>query len=480
MRSFILALSLLFMTSTIISQNVTLRDNSNQYDFVIITIDQFVPACETFKDHKENTRNLKTLVTTKNQILSEFNDSVLVQDNIREFISYAGTNWASPKPIYFMFAADVDSIPNFSFESIPGYEPPDTSRSDYFYGINIFDEDTTKLSFAIGRISARTETELTNYFSKVITYESDPQVYPWNNNALYIADDGKSSNGDDGHLWERIAIDVSNETPDFINHKYFFESDTSEYFGTTDSIINYVNNIGTSAIIFSGHANDVIFTHEGFFTISDIAKLDNLNKPFFASIAYNTFSGDGHTSMTDQMLFSKSGALAGIASVGLTYTATYKKINRSIWKNLYTEISIGENFLISDLETTRRENTKYNIFGDPTLVLKFDLLASTKPINKDMPSDYMLSQNYPNPFNPSTKIKYSIPNVEMGHAPSVRNVTLKVYDILGREVATLVNEQQSPGNYEAIFNASHLPSGSYFYQLRAGTFVQTKKMLLIK
>ena len=135
-------------------------------------------------------------------------------------------------------------------------------------------------------------------------------------------------------------------------------------------------------------------------------------------------------------------------------------------------------FLLSPAnETTRWENHKYNIFGDPTIVLKFDPLASAKPINKDIPSDYMLSQNYPNPFNPSTKIKYSTPESVKNE---MSNVKIIVYDILGREVATLVNEQQSPGNYEVIFNANKLPSGTYFYQLTAGSFVQTKKMLLLK
>ncbi|NOX65334.1 MAG: T9SS type A sorting domain-containing protein [Chlorobi bacterium] len=101
--------------------------------------------------------------------------------------------------------------------------------------------------------------------------------------------------------------------------------------------------------------------------------------------------------------------------------------------------------------------------------------------NKDnVPSKFGLEQNYPNPFNPSTKIKYSIANVETRHASSLRNVTLKVYDILGREVATLVNKQQQPGNYEVEFNASKLTSGIYFYSLRSGEFVQSRKMILLK
>jgi hypothetical protein len=95
-------------------------------------------------------------------------------------------------------------------------------------------------------------------------------------------------------------------------------------------------------------------------------------------------------------------------------------------------------------------------------------------------NDFSLSQNYPNPFNPSTKIKFAIPNVETRHASSLQMVTLKIYDILGREIATLVNEEKPAGEYEVGFNAINLPSGIYFYQLSAGNFVETKKMILLK
>ena len=93
---------------------------------------------------------------------------------------------------------------------------------------------------------------------------------------------------------------------------------------------------------------------------------------------------------------------------------------------------------------------------------------------------FSLSQNYPNPFNPSTKIKYSIPQVTLRQAQSDIKVTLKVYDILGREVATLVNEEKPVGSYEVEFNGINLPSGIYFYQLKAGQFSEAKKMILLK
>lgn len=97
----------------------------------------------------------------------------------------------------------------------------------------------------------------------------------------------------------------------------------------------------------------------------------------------------------------------------------------------------------------------------------------------ELPTEFSLSQNYPNPFNPSTTIKYSIP-VGTSRDLSSTNVMLKVYDILGREVATLVNQNQKAGNYEVKFNANNLTSGVYFYKLTTGTNRATKKLILLK
>jgi len=92
--------------------------------------------------------------------------------------------------------------------------------------------------------------------------------------------------------------------------------------------------------------------------------------------------------------------------------------------------------------------------------------------NKSVPDKFLLGQNYPNPFNPSTVISFAIPTQAF--------VTVKVYDILGREVKTLMNEIKPVGYYEINFNASDLPSGTYIYEIRAGNFVETKKMILLK
>ncbi len=93
---------------------------------------------------------------------------------------------------------------------------------------------------------------------------------------------------------------------------------------------------------------------------------------------------------------------------------------------------------------------------------------------------FVLEQNYPNPFNPSTKIIYSIPSVIASGAKQSQLVTLKVYDVLGNEIATLVNEEKPAGSYEVEFDASSLSSGTYLYKLTAGEFISTRKMILLK
>jgi len=99
-------------------------------------------------------------------------------------------------------------------------------------------------------------------------------------------------------------------------------------------------------------------------------------------------------------------------------------------------------------------------------------LISVGSINSGIPDDYLLAQNYPNPFNPVTKINYQLPVANF--------VSLKVYDVLGNEVATLVNQKQNAGYYTTEFDGKVFASGIYFYELNTGNFVQSRKMLLIK
>ncbi len=175
----------------------------------------------------------------------------------------------------------------------------------------------------------------------------------------------------------------------------------------------------------------------------------------------------------------------------ISVSFTYFQTNNS---NDYLEIHDGSSItdpLLGTYSGTTNPGTKTSTASDGSLTFKFISDANnyvgsgwgavlttipgptgiTDEQNK-IPSEYSLNQNYPNPFNPTTTIKYSIPKTS--------NVELKVFDILGSEVAELVNEEKPAGNYTVNFNASRLPSGIYFYRIEAGKFTTTKKLILLK
>jgi hypothetical protein len=155
-------------------------------------------------------------------------------------------------------------------------------------------------------------------------------------------------------------------------------------------------------------------------------------------------------------------------------------------------------FIDNDLDVGKYQYRLKQIDMDGSI--KYYYLTETIEIMS--PDKFELHQNYPNPFNPTTKIKYSIPSVilssskddESGVTLRLRQltdqsdikVTLKVYDVLGNEIVTLVDEQKEAGYYEVEFstesfgNATQLTSGVYFYRLQAGNFIQTKKMVLLR
>jgi parallel beta-helix repeat protein len=113
----------------------------------------------------------------------------------------------------------------------------------------------------------------------------------------------------------------------------------------------------------------------------------------------------------------------------------------------------------------------------------YEFTSASEVIEENIPQSFQLIQNYPNPFNPTTTIRYTIPSVianPLERGKQSQLITLKVYDILGREVATLVNEEKSAGTYEVTWYAENLPSGVYTYQIIAWNYLESKKMVLIK
>jgi len=167
------------------------------------------------------------------------------------------------------------------------------------------------------------------------------------------------------------------------------------------------------------------------------------------------------------------------------------RIDLNITQNLNTNpafftmpVQIKFNSALGDTIVTlfnnaQSQNFQFDVNGNPTSI-NFDpdnwilktLLGVTEVEDITIPFQYTLEQNYPNPFNPSTTIEYSLPQSGL--------VTLKVFNVLGKEVATLVNGQNEAGKHKVDFDAAALNSGVYFYRIEIGSFVETKKMILLK
>ncbi len=158
-------------------------------------------------------------------------------------------------------------------------------------------------------------------------------------------------------------------------------------------------------------------------------------------------------------------------SANISFDLTEAKIkNLNISEEKEVSFSFDVNY---NIDITKKDTVEFLITDNHTIHLTKQFIFTYT-----QPKEYRLEQNYPNPFNPSTKIRYAIPLLR-GDERGV-SVSLKVYDILGNEVATLVNEQKEAGYYEIDFNASSMASGVYIYRLVSGKFVSTKKMMVLR
>lgn len=146
---------------------------------------------------------------------------------------------------------------------------------------------------------------------------------------------------------------------------------------------------------------------------------------------------------------------------------------------LIQDLSNGANINVPISGSGTYQINDFQNYNRLKLFVTYNNVVSVDEKMDELPVTYNLYQNYPNPFNPNTKIIFSVPESPLSFGEG-QGVRLVVYDILGSEVATLVNEYKPAGRYEVNFNAESLSSGIYFYTLQAGSYIQTKKMMLIR
>lgn len=173
-----------------------------------------------------------------------------------------------------------------------------------------------------------------------------------------------------------------------------------------------------------------------------------------------------NTGISDTDLVSSVSVSGGGIFVGSYSGDIYESTNEGVSWTLFAALSYPVRSLFIDQDYYLYASSAGRFFKSSSAVTSVRLNVQT------LPTRFSLYQNYPNPFNPTTTISYQLPVNTL--------VTLKVYDMLGRQVITLTNERQTAGAHSVIFNASNLSSGVYFYRLTAGSYLQAKKLMLIK
>ena len=265
----------------------------------------------------------------------------------------------------------------------------------------------------------------------------------WDSTGLYVPQAGSEAG------WNN-SINVKGSN-------IWYGTNNTKVYHTTNAGVNWTSGVTTFLDSYCMHFNDIN---------NGLAGGETLNRTTNGGVTYTLLAAPG------------AGNITGMAGAN----STYYWFTRG--DSLYATTNSGTNWSIAfgdtkglwaaDVATLNNGCGIGWAVGDSGKIIRInvDSLVGIQPLGNGVPYVYRLAQNYPNPFNPSTKIAFDIPKAGI--------VNMVVYDLLGREVATLVNEFKQAGKYDVDFNALNLASGVYFYKITAGEFVDTKKMLLIK
>ncbi len=378
---------------------------------------------------------VKTTDRGKNWTITDHNFSCLTINDQNPSIIFAGS-----KPGYYLNFMD----PFYCYESEDGGDSWKSHKlftrsglSDYSYkmwngDIMIFPNDPEKILVGVdggggcGEGLYKSTDGGDSWHEEYNTGVSTIAMDPTNNDIVYLGTTNLgyvSRSEDGGNSWTLISPSYDNA---FVYNVWDLDVDKN------DQVF-----AATSSGLFKWGGNENWTLVKGFPTTNTTAIVIN-NHPEPPEYYVGT-SGDG-------IFFSNDG--------GLTWTS----YNNGLKKLSITKLVIGKSNLFAG-----------TINGG---VWSTDLLVGIDDEKVSIPTEYNLLQNYPNPFNPTTAIRYSIPE----HS----NVTIKVFDVLGRKVSTIVNKSLLQGNYEVEWDASELTSGIYFYRMQAGEFVESKKMILLR
>lgn len=444
----------------------SLKDVNNRADYLIIAPPSFVYTIQPLAAFRALHNSFSVVIVLTDSIYSQFHASA-PDSSLRAFLTYAHSSWRRPAPNYVLLAGNTPLVPTHMEESYFHEFGEDSVAIDQWYVDTLSYSQFAPPTTAIGRFPAWNVDELSAMVTKTIGYET-ASPFAHADRFITVADSG------DGGLFENavsgLQAIVSSVWKDTVTMAV---RSTSPQYKPRSEFFDLWNE-GTAAVDFFGNANNVQFSRSMYFTSADIDSLQegsSLTVCVFQSS--QRFQEIDTVAMAVNLMRAKDrGGVAVLAPSGLAYASENNEFS-SAWRHSIVaepEMSLGVAVKLAK-QTTVLTIRRETLLGDPALVIQHKTIASVTPPSAG-PSGFQLFQNYPNPFNPTTTIQYALPRRS--------HVTIAVYNTLGQEVAILINGEVEPGYHEVQFNASGLASGVYIYRLRAGDFIQARKLCLVR
>ncbi|MFH1011176.1 MAG: C25 family cysteine peptidase [bacterium] len=487
----LLSLSILLSLSLCVTALADLHDPNNRADYLILTTSELIqdnPWITQLADWRNQHGRVSMVVPTED-VWAEFGDGSPLDTTLKDFLHYARRNWQAPQLRDVFIVGFHDVVPSHVEPDSYRVHYPDstyylhiTYLTDLFYATD--PESTNHIPvLAIGRLpwSPTQSPSLWDYFAKVVAYET-ADTAAWQTRVHLIAD------YDDAFFsfWEDFCEPLAQLVPEdwIIERDYPDFEEGHPWHGDREEILENLQS-GSYLVAYMGHGTGNIWSHRLALEPPDFVSLTNGNRlPIITTTTIYDIYDSGVGGIPATLLANPNGG--AIAYFGCSWNvwvsagrsfrlilvehATSDSVETlgELWRQ--TEEEFIQQYGISG-ESYRHTAFTCLLLGDPGLRLPERVSAVSSDI-PTIPADMCLEGNYPNPFNSATTITF-----RLSHATKI---SLKIYDVLGREVATLYDGFHAAGSHTVSWDATGAPSGLYFCRMEAPGFAQTRKMLLIK
>jgi hypothetical protein len=443
-----------------------LKDTTNQADYIIIAPPEYVPTIQPLASFRATANPYSVAIVLLDSITAQFQEATPDSD-MRAFLTYTLTSWRAPHPQYLLLAGNVNRIPSHRVADTVGSLGVYTALIDQWFVDQLCRTCNIPFpSIAIGRLPAWNQEELAVMVDKTLQYEQAAHG-EWERRGVALAD----SEGNGYFEWDAQS-QVAMLAPLWTDTMAVHSRESSPSHRSTKEFLSLWNQ-GIAVVSFVGGGTLTTFGRLTYFATGDLDSLAAGSPLAFCLLSWSQ-PFDTSSLAVELLRTPERGAVCAIVPTGLMIVNSESMFSQTLFSDMvaHPDQSIGMSMTMVKRENPGTFQERITLLGDPALIIKHPIVSSVNTPKNGTPLGFELLQNYPNPFNPTTKIQFTIVNRQL--------TIVKVFDLVGRKVATLVNEVKEPGTYTVQFDGSVLASGVYLYRLQAGDFVQMKRMLLVK